>query len=89
MDEKIELLICLGAATAANCVPCFEHYFSKARVAGVEVEQVLKAVELANKVKTGSSIVMRNSITDIMGCAGESDRRADGTGEHTCCNRPG
>jgi len=32
MDEKSKLLICLGAATAANCIPCFEHYFGKANV---------------------------------------------------------
>lgn len=86
MDEKMELLICLSAATAANCVPCFEHYFRKASAAGLDVEHVLKAVELANKVKTGSSIFMRKSITDIMGCNGESDQRADGTGKHPCCN---
>jgi alkylhydroperoxidase/carboxymuconolactone decarboxylase family protein YurZ len=86
MDEKMELLICLSAATAANCVPCFEHYFRKASAAGVDAEQVLKAVQLANKVKTGSSIFMRKSISDIMGCDGVSDQRADGTGELPCCN---
>jgi len=29
MDQHTEICIALGAATAANCVPCFEHYFSK------------------------------------------------------------
>ncbi|MFZ0932150.1 MAG: hypothetical protein WAN11_26360 [Syntrophobacteraceae bacterium] len=33
MDEKTDLLICLGAATAANCIPCFDYYFKKASAA--------------------------------------------------------
>ncbi|MGO9529859.1 MAG: carboxymuconolactone decarboxylase family protein, partial [Syntrophobacteraceae bacterium] len=51
MDEKTELLICLGAATAANCVPCFDYYFKKASVAAVTADEVRKAVELACKIK--------------------------------------
>ena len=51
MDLKTELLICLGAATAANCVPCFDYYFKKASVAGITSEEVKKTVELACKVK--------------------------------------
>ena len=80
MDEKMELLICLGAATAANCVPCFEYYFKKANASGIDAEQVLKVVELANKVKTGSSIFMRKSIRDITGCDGESEPPEGGAG---------
>ena len=30
MDEKTKLLVCLGAATAANCIPCFEFSSGKA-----------------------------------------------------------
>jgi hypothetical protein len=33
MDERTRILICLGSATAANCIPCFEHYYGKAEVA--------------------------------------------------------
>ena len=51
MDEKTELLICLGAATAANCVPCFDYYFKKASAAGITAEEVRKGVELACKIK--------------------------------------
>lgn len=86
MDEKTELLICLSAATAANCVPCFEYYFKKAGAAGIDPELVQKAVELANKVKTGSSIFMRKSITEITGCDGGADPPEGGTGVHPCCN---
>ncbi len=67
MDEKTSLLICLGASAAANCIPCFEHYHKKASSAGLTSEQILEAVELANKVKSGAHLVMRNSIKDYLG----------------------
>jgi len=67
MDEKTSLLICLGASSAANCIPCFEHYHKKASAAGLTSEQILEAVELANKVKSGAHLVMRNSIKNYLG----------------------
>jgi hypothetical protein len=67
MDEKTSLLICLGASAAANCIPCFEHYHKKASAAGLTSDQVLEAVELANKVKSGAHLVMRNSIKGYLG----------------------
>ena len=30
--DKLELMIAIGAATAVNCIPCFEHLFEKAPV---------------------------------------------------------
>ena len=54
MDEKTELLICLGASTAANCVPCFEHYFKKANGIGLTSEEIQEAVELEDAVLVGS-----------------------------------
>ena len=42
MEEKTSLLICLGASTAANCVPCFEHYHKKASAAGLTPEKSLR-----------------------------------------------
>ena len=67
MDEKTKVLICLGSATAANCIPCFEHYHKKASATGLTSEQILEAVELANKVKSGAHLVMRNSIRTFVG----------------------
>ncbi|MFP5212339.1 MAG: carboxymuconolactone decarboxylase family protein [Acidobacteriota bacterium] len=88
MDGKMELLICLGAATASNCVPCFEYYFKRASEAGLDADEVMKAVELANKVKIGGGIFMRKSIREITGFDGESRRQADDTADHPCCDDP-
>ena len=85
MDEKTELLICIGAATAANCVPCFDYYYKKASALGIAPDEVRKAVELACKVKTGAGIVMKKSIRDITGQDWGTEQ-ADGEGkDHPCC----
>ena len=85
MDEKTSLLICLGASTAANCIPCFEHYHKKASAAGLTSEQILEAVELANKVKSGAHMVMRNSIKTFLGQEGSPARYGCGPSKSSCC----
>jgi len=67
MEERTSLLICLAASTAANCIPCFEHYHKKASAAGLTPEEILEAVDLAGRVKSGAQMVMRNSIQKFMG----------------------
>jgi hypothetical protein len=65
MDEKTSLLICLGASTAANCIPWFEHYHRKASATSLTSEQILEAVELATKIKSGAYPIIRNSIKNF------------------------
>ena len=67
MDERTTILICLGAATAVNCVPCFEHYFKKAKAINLTAGEIQEAVDLASKVKSGAQIAIRGSIDKIMG----------------------
>lgn len=88
MDEKIELLICLGASTAANCVPCFDYYFKKASVLGINPEDVKRTFEIACKVKTGAGILMKNSVRDITRQDWESEQADGGEQDHPCCRQP-
>ena len=67
MDEKTALLISLGASTAANCIPCFEHYHKKAVTAGLTSEDILEAVEVASRVKNGAHTVLRGFIKNLVG----------------------
>ena len=85
MDEKTSLLICLGASAAANCIPCFEHYHKKASAAGLTSEEILEAVELANKVKSGAHLVMRSSIKNFMGHGKPCTPCASGQMKGSCC----
>ena len=85
MDEKTSLLICLGAATAANCVPCFEHYQKKASAPASASEEILEAVELATKVKNGAHLVIRNCIRTFMGGEQAFESLWLGPNKGPCC----
>ncbi len=85
MDERTSLLICLGASAAANCIPCFEHYQKKASAAGLTSEEILEAVELANKVKNGAHLVMRNSIKSFMSQGTSPASCGSGLSKNSCC----
>jgi alkylhydroperoxidase/carboxymuconolactone decarboxylase family protein YurZ len=84
MNDITEVLISLGASTAANCVPCFEYYFEKATALGLNMEDIKKAVEIGNKVKTGSSIAMTKRIRSIT----NSDTESDGGDSATTTSDP-
>ncbi len=85
MDEKTSLLICLGASAAANCIPCFEHYHKRASAAGLASEEILEAAELANKVKSGAHLVMRNSIKNYLSRGASGSSCSDVPSQGSCC----
>ena len=67
MDDRIKVLICLGAANATNCIPCFEHYLRKAKTVGLTFEEIQEAVDLASQVKKGAHMAIKNCINGLMG----------------------
>jgi len=87
MDEKTEILISLGASTAANCIPCFQYYFKKSTEQGVSTEDIMKAVEIGNKVKAGSGIAMTKGIRDITDCGAKRNRANKTTATSAPCCR--
>ena len=66
-DEKTVTLICLGAATAANCIPCFEHLYEKARQAGLTDKEIQGAAQLASIVKKGAHLALKSAIDELIG----------------------
>jgi len=66
MDEKTNILISLGAATAANCIPCFEHLYYKAQGLKLSAEEIQEAVDIAAKVKSGAHVALKSSISYVM-----------------------
>ena len=85
MDEKSKLLICLGAATAANCIPFFEHYFGKAKAGGLKNEEIQEAVDLASQVKKGAHLAIKNCINGLMGEKKEYALPCDKQASKSCC----
>jgi len=61
MDQKTEVMVSLGAAIGANCIPCFNYIYAKAKESDLEDADIRKSVEVAFKVKNGAQIFMKNA----------------------------
>ena len=71
MDEKTSVLVCLGAAVAANCVACFRHYHGEALRLGLDATEIQAAVTLAGKVKAGANIAVMSAVGEAMRRGGQ------------------
>jgi hypothetical protein len=78
MDPKVEVMVALGAAIGANCIPCFDHLYAKAREVSVGRDDIEEVVEIAFKVKSGAGLFMKNAVAEV---AGGQDVR-----ETPCCS---
>jgi alkylhydroperoxidase/carboxymuconolactone decarboxylase family protein YurZ len=79
MDERTKLLVSLGSAVAANCVPCFEHFLKKKEAAGLTPGEIQEVAEIADQIKNGARMTIRSSIREMIGqgsepCKSESER---------------
>jgi hypothetical protein len=85
LQDNIEIRIAIGAATAANCIPCFEHLYEKAVNAGVPLDDIKRASEIAGLVKTGAHSALTASINELI----DNDESQPSTccegGERSCC----
>jgi alkylhydroperoxidase/carboxymuconolactone decarboxylase family protein YurZ len=87
MDEKTKIMISLGAATAANCIPCFEHYFEKAGAVGLTPEEVQGAAEIGEQVNKGAQMAIRRTVNGAVfqGRACALGTQESGKTEKSCC----
>ncbi|MDJ0853778.1 MAG: carboxymuconolactone decarboxylase family protein [Desulfobacterales bacterium] len=69
MDPKTEILIALGTAIGANCIPCFDHLYSRSREVKLTDEEIRAVAALAGKVKNGATVFMQNNIAETLGDA--------------------
>lgn len=69
MDQKTEIMVALGVAIGANCIPCFDHLYSKSRELKIESNEIRTIAEIADKVKNGASIFVKNNIAETLGDA--------------------
>jgi acyl-coenzyme A synthetase/AMP-(fatty) acid ligase len=79
MDEKTEIMVALGIAIGVNCVPCFDHLYSKSQEIKLKEDEVRAIAEIASKVKNGASIFMKNTIAEALGDTP--------TEEQPCCSQ--
>ena len=67
LEYKIENLIAIGAATAANCISCFEHLYERAINSGLTLAEIKKASDIAGLVKKEAHIARTNSVNELIG----------------------
>ena len=85
LQDKIENLIAIGAATAANCIPCFEHLYEKAITSGITLAEIKRASDIAGQVKKGAHIAITNSVNELIGIEETHDLPCDETANKSCC----
>lgn len=73
LEEKTENLIAIGAATASNCIPCFEHIFEKAISSGITSAEIKRASAIAEQVKKGAHVALANTVSELIGDKETSD----------------
>ena len=68
LSNREQELVALGAALAANCVPCIEYHIPRARKAGLSDPEIKEAIEIADKVrKTPARLVLQTALARIDG----------------------
>jgi len=86
LEDKIENLIAIGAATAANCIPCFEHLYEKAINSGITLAEIKRASDIAEQVKKGAHIALKNSVNELIGIEETHDLPCNQTANKSCCS---
>jgi len=66
LNNREQSLVALGAALAANCVPCIEYHIPEAKNAGLTDLEIREAVEIADKVRrVPAKMVMQTALSRI------------------------
>jgi len=54
MEDKIKLLIAVGASVTANCQACLKTAATQAQSAGVDKKEILEAIAIGRVVRKGA-----------------------------------
>jgi AhpD family alkylhydroperoxidase len=54
MEDKIKLLIAVGASVTANCQPCLKTAVTHAQSAGVTKKEIIEAIAIGRVVRKGA-----------------------------------
>lgn len=75
-------LVAIGAAIAANCVPCVEFHVPKAREAGLSDDALAEVFELADRVRQVPAAKVLQAATAAIGRSeGGTENPTDGCAE--------
>ena len=85
LPDRIENLIAIGAATAANCIPCFEHLYEKAISSGITLAEIKRASDIAGQVKKGAHVALTNSVNELVGDIETGALPCEQMANKSCC----
>lgn len=82
MDQKLKEMIAIGASVTANCIPCIQFHFARAREVGVTDAEIKAAVQVGKMVRNGAARKWDEEIASLLGevRATSVDRQAEGCG---------
>ncbi len=66
MEKKINIMVSLGSAYAASCIPCFDHYYMMAKEEKIRDDDIKEIIAIAKKVRNGSDIALEKAISDLI-----------------------
>ncbi len=66
METKIKVMVSLGSAYAASCIPCFDHYYMLAKEEKISDDDIKEIIAIAKKVRNGSDIALEKAISDLI-----------------------
>lgn len=67
MEEKVKLLIAVGAAVAANCIPCLKTAVDQVRDSGIEKKEILEAIQIGRLIRRGANGKMDQFTSTLTG----------------------
>jgi AhpD family alkylhydroperoxidase len=75
MENKIKMLIAVGAAVTANCQPCLKTAVSQAQGTGAEEKEIREAIAIGRIVRKGAMGKMDKFALTLLGkdIVGSSD----------------
>jgi hypothetical protein len=85
MDSKTEIMVAMGVAIGANCIPCFDHLYARSRELKLSTTDVRAVAAIAGKVKNGAMVFMQNNINETLGDGPLAERPRCNLAEAGCC----
>jgi AhpD family alkylhydroperoxidase len=67
LEDKVKLLIAVGASVTANCQPCLKTAITEAQKAGVEKKEIVEAIAIGRVVRRGAFGKMDKFASSLVG----------------------
>ncbi len=80
MDQKLKEMIAIGASVTANCIPCIQFHFAKAREVGITDAEIKAAVQVGKMVRRGAAKKWDEEISSLLGEEASSSDGGQGNG---------